>query len=143
MPTRNELAAAFAATTYRAFLPGGPVDLRIGEDSPQLGAWLVAEGWAAWALLTAWNPGGERRDDAANVARQSALEVKLLEMDYEPFAGENLADAGDWPAEDACFVPGLPRDRALVLAREFGQAAILWGDSAIPQLVWVEEPAHG
>lgn len=143
MPTRSELAAAFAATTYRVFLPDGPVDLRVGQENPRLGTWLAEEGVEAWAVLTAWNPGGERREDALNIAAQSALEVKLLEMGYEPFAGENLADAGDWPREDACFVPRLRRERALAVAREFGQAAILCGDSATPNLAWIEGPDHG
>lgn len=142
MPTRNELAAAFAATTYRVFLPGGEVDLKVSCENNQFGAWLEAAGCREWALITAYNPGGVRRENSINKTCQAALEVKLLEMDYELLAGESLADAGEWPVEETCLAPGLPRDRALALAREFGQAALLWGDSATPQLLWVEEEVN-
>ncbi len=139
MPTRSELAAAFGATTYRVFLPGGALDLRLGQASAEFSAWLADNGIERWAILTAWNPGGERRSPADNAARQSALEVALLEKGREPYAGENVADAGDWPVEETCFVPGIAGGEALALAAAFGQAAIVAGDgSGLPRLMWTD-----
>lgn len=139
MPTRSELAAAYRATTYRVFLPGGALDLRLDQASPELSAWLADNEIARWVVVTAWNPGSECLSDQQNVARQSALEVRLLEQGFEPFAGENLADAGDWPAEDTCFVAGMACDRGRELAQEFGQAAIVCGDgTGVPRLMWTD-----
>ena len=139
MPTKSDLAAAYRATTYRVFLPGGPQDLRIGQASPELSAWLADNEVDAWAVLTAWNPGSEKLSEQENVARQSQLEVRLLELGYEPFAGENLADAGDWPAEDTCFVGGMAAGEALAMAAGFGQAAIVvGGGDGTPKLMWTD-----
>lgn len=139
MPTKSELEAAYRATAYRIFLPGGALDLRIDQACPGLAAWLAEDDVDCWAILTAWNPGSERLSDQDNVARQSNLEVRLLELGFEPFAGENLADAGDWPAEDSCFVGGMSAEEALAVAAEFGQAAIVGGGAdGVPKLLWTE-----
>lgn len=139
MPTKSELEAAYRATAYRVFLPGGALDLRIDQASPELAAWLADDELDCWAILTAWNPGSQRLSDQDNVARQSDLEVRLLELGFEPFAGENLADAEDWPAEDSCFVGDMSPENALAVAAEFGQAAIVGGGAdGVPKLLWTE-----
>lgn len=136
MPTRSELEAAYRATTYRVFLPGGALDLRIGECCPALEAWLAGSGLVCWAVLTAANPGSRLLSEADNRARQSALEVALLEAGHEPYAAENVPD-GDWPVEESCFVAGLAHDEAMALAERFGQNAFVYGESGeAPRLVW-------
>lgn len=139
MPTRTELEAAYRATTYRVFLPGGAMDLRIGTASPALAAWLADNEVEDWAILTAFNPGSQPLAAAANLERQSALEVALLEEDFEPFAGENVADDAGWPAEETCFVPGMEADEAMAVAAGFGQNAIVCGGAdGLPRLLWIE-----
>lgn len=139
MPTKNELLAVYRATSYRVFLPGGIADLRIDTAHPGLAAWLAAEHSDRWAILTAFNPGSGPLAAAENAERQARLECRLLEAGYEPFAGENLADDGAWPVEDACFVAGIDAARAVELAAAFGQKAIVCGAAdGIPRLLWVE-----
>lgn len=141
MPTRTELEAAYRATTYRVFLPGGALDLRVDAAHPALAAWLAENGVQRWAILTAFNPRSEPRPEAENRERQAALEVVLLEDGCEPFAGENVADDGAWPAEESCFVPGIEAAAAVELAARFGQNAILCGGAdGLPRLVWT---GHG
>jgi hypothetical protein len=139
MPTKTELEAAYRATTYRVFLPGGAVDLRIDAAHSALAAWLAENGGEQWAILSAFNPRSEQRPAAENLERQAALEVALLEEGFEPFAGENVADGGAWPAEDTCFVPAIELAEAMALASRFGQNAIVFGEAdGLPHLVWIE-----
>lgn len=140
MPTKTELEAAYRATTYRVFLPQGAVDLRINTANPVLADWLAANGVERWAIVTAFNPRSDRQSVAENLQRQSALEVVLLEDGLEPFAGENVADDDAWLPEDTCFVPGIDLPKAMALASQFGQNAIVYGEmDALPRLEWIEQ----
>ncbi|MCL2523391.1 MAG: DUF3293 domain-containing protein [Betaproteobacteria bacterium] len=135
---RSDLEAAYRATTYRVFLPDGPLDLRLDRADECLRRWLAATGCRCFAILTACNPGSQPLGNEANAERQAQLECKLLATDYEPFAGENIADDGVWPVEESCFVPNLKPATARALAADFGQSAIVCGESdGVPRLVWV------
>ena len=134
------LDGRYRGTVYRVFLPSGPCDLRIDEPSAVLSDWLIAHDYPDFAIVTAYNPGARRLADVENAERQSALECELLEAYYEPYAGENVADAGDWPNEETCFIPGIALEEALALAEDYGQNAIVWGGTdGIPRLVWIED----
>ena len=140
MPTRSELDAAYRATTYRIFLPEGVRDLRIDIADRDLAVWVAGQGEDCWAVATAWNPAACRLSDGENRRRQAALEIALLELGYEPYTGENVADAGDWPVEESCFVVGMGSDEAKELARKFGQNAVVCGgQDGAPRLIWVDE----
>jgi hypothetical protein len=139
MAKTTELEAAYRATTYRVFLPGGVVDLRFGQPNESLRCWLETAGCKSYAIITAYNPGGTPVDAGRNAERQSQLECELLEGNYEPYAGENLPDDPAAPSEETCFVPDITREDACALAEDFGQNAIVWaGEDGLPQLVWIE-----
>lgn len=140
MAKTSELEAAYRATTYRVFLPGGMCDLRVGVANEALSCWLETAGCAQFAVITAHNPGSVVVDDATNAERQAQLECDLLEGNYEPYAGQNLPDAADAPVEDSCFVPDLAPEDACALAEDYGQnAVIVGGADGVPQLLWVED----
>lgn len=140
MAKTNELEAAYRATSYRVFLPGGCCELRIDQVSETLRCWLETAGACAFVVLTAHNPGSKKLGLEANMERQSGMEVFLLEKHYEPYAGENVADDASWPAEESCFVTDMTLLDAKVLAARFGQNAIVYGTAdGIPRLVWIEE----
>ena len=142
MAKMSELEAAYRATTYRIFLPGGYADLRLGEANETLNTWLKKNGCTAFAIMTAYNPGADRLDAGKNAERQSQLECDLLEGNYEPYAGENVADDANWPVEETCFVPDIAQEDACALAEDYGQNAIVCGDAdGIPKLVWIEQLA--
>ncbi len=133
----NSREAAYRATTYRVFLPGGALDLRLDQANEGLSAWLAAEGYRSFALVTACNPGSEPLDAASNAERQARLECELLEGHYEPYAAEHVADDGLWPVEESCFVPELSAEDACALAADFGQHAVVCGgEDGVPRLVW-------
>lgn len=136
---KQALEAAYRATTYRVFLPGGSFNLRIGETHPGLAQWLNEAGANCFAILTAWNPASEIRSAARNAEAQAALECDLLEGNYEPYAGENEPDDGQGPREESCFVPDLAPEDACALAEDYGQNAIVCGGAdGVPHLVWLE-----
>ncbi len=138
MPMRSKLEAFYRATAYRVFLPTGALTLRIGQESP-----AVMAGYAPWAILTACNPNSQPLSNAENAQRQSALEGALLELGFEPYAGENVADDGQWPVEESCLVAGISVEQALALAGKFSQNAIVHCKAGqVPCLVWVESGAE-
>jgi len=140
MAKTSELDAAYRATTYRVYLPGGHADLRIDQANAALAAWLKKSGSTCFAVISAFNPGSQPADAARNAERQSQLECELLEGNYEPYSGENVPDVAGAPLEETCFVPDLEREDACVLAADFGQNAVVCGGAdGIPRLVWIEE----
>jgi hypothetical protein len=140
MAKTTELEAAYTATTYRVFLPGGICNLRVGVPYETLRCWLETAGCTQFAIVTAHNPGSQRADDAVNSERQAQLECDLLEGNYEPYAAQNLPDSGDWPVEESCFVPDLAPEDACALAEDYGQNAVICGgEDGVPHLVWVED----
>ena len=142
MATRRELEAAYRATTYRVFLPGGGCDLRIGVASETLRCWLETAGATHFAILTAYNPGSCLVADAENSARQAQLECALLEQGYEAYAAQNLADDEQWPVEESCFIPDMPEGTALALAARYGQCAVVCGGAdGRPALRWTVTPS--
>lgn len=139
MAKTTELEAAYLATTYRVFLPGGVADLRIGQPNEMLHCWLETADCQSFAIISAYNPGGEPRDAGKNAERQSQLECDLLEGNYEPYAGENVPDDPNAPTEETCFVPDITCEDACALAEDFGQNAIVWAaEDGLPKLVWIE-----
>lgn len=140
MAKTTELEAAYRATTYRVYLPGGICDLRVGEPCETLCCWLETAGVTQFALITAHNPGSVMASDAVNAERQAQLECDLLEGNYEPYAAQNLPDADDGPVEESCFVPDLAREDACALAEDYGQNAVISGGAdGVPHLVWIED----
>lgn len=140
MAKTPELEVAYAATTYRVFLPGGMADLRIGQASETLRAWMETADSECFAVITAFNPGSVPRAESINTERQAQLEIDLLEGNYEPYAAQNIPDAEDAPTEESCFVADLAPEDALALAEDYGQLAVVCGGAdGIPALRWVGE----
>lgn len=134
----QRLDAAYRATTYRVAAPDGPIDLRVDARSLPLVALLRACGASCWAYLAAVNPASQPLPPADNAARHGALQAVLEQGGHAVFAGEAIADAGDWPVEPGFLVCGLARHEAAALAGRFGQNAFLWGDGdGLVTLVWV------
>ncbi len=142
MAKTTELEAAYRATTYRVYLPGGQCDLHPGVASGTLRCWLETAGATGFAILTACNPGSVPLDEEENTSRQSQLECELLESGYETYVGENVAEDAAWPVEESCFVPGIPVAEAISLGEKYGQNAVVCGGAdGVPELVWLASAA--
>ena len=139
MAKTTELDAAYRATTYRVFLPGGCADLRIGQANQTLNCWLETAGCTNFAIVSAYNPGSQPIDATRNAERQSQLECELLEGNYEPYAGENIPDGDSAWVEETCFIPDIELEDACALAENFGQSAIVYGGAdGFSRLIWIE-----
>lgn len=140
MAKTSELEAAYRATTYRVFLPGGLVELRIGQPCAQLADWLAREDCPGFAIITAFNPASRQLAAEQNAERQARLECDLLEGNYEPYGAENVPDEAGGPVEEACFVPDLAPEDAAALAADYGQNAVVCGAAdGVPHLLWIED----
>lgn len=139
MAKTTELETAYRATTYRVFLPGGLVELRLDQASEAMCAWLTSSAAREFVILTAHNPDARPLDAEANVARQSQMELELLAQGFETYAGENEADSGDWPLEETCCVINIGLAEACALGAKYGQNALLHGTmDGVPRLIWIE-----
>ncbi len=126
------LLEAYRAAEYVVSDPH--VVIRVGEPNAALDA-LLADAERA-AFLTAANPGSERRGDEENRRFITALREALDAAGWRYAEGEGRDARGAWPAEPSFLVPGIPRDKALELARRFGQNAFVWCERGVaPQLV--------
>jgi hypothetical protein len=133
---RRELESAFRRTRYRVFAPDGELVLRVDEPAPAMAALLRACMAREAALLTAFNPQGQRQPAFRNRQAQRALRAALLQQGCLVIEGRNEDPRGLWPAEPSLLVLGMSLARAQELALRHGQAAFLWMDAAgTPRLI--------
>jgi hypothetical protein len=130
-PLRDDLAAAYRAATYRLELADGALDLRIGEPSPRLDAFLAAAGTERAAIVTAENPGSRPLPAAENASRTERLGARLAAAGARVVAAESRAADGGW-RERSFLVLGLEEAAAVELGRAFDQAAIVVCEHARP-----------
>ena len=74
-------------------------------------------------VLTAWNPGSEPFSDTENAERHRQLCARLDELGHTWLPALGASPDGSW-SEESVAVPGLDRETALALGREFGQEAV-------------------
>ena len=121
----ESLLAAFRATRYLVCLdPVEWADIRIDQPLPVALHALV--GAQAWGSITAWNPRGEPRDLADNLAAQGQLFAALREWPGAAIRpGIGIGTSG-WH-EPSLFVTGPDRATLDALARRHEQLAYLHG----------------
>lgn len=92
-----------------------------------------------FAVVTAWNPGGNVVSDADNMARGKALELRVRALGWEHF---DVTGASPDLAHRECGLgvvsPTLAD--AAALSAEFGQRAFFWVED---ERVWVCDDASG
>ena len=126
MPLTPDLIEAYEQACYA--LEAGPV-LRIGAHSAALDRLLEAHGAATAAFVTAANPRGEERANAANEAAMAALRASLR---WPWLPGEGRDPAGRWRAEPSVLVLGISRAQAEALGRRLEQNAIVFVQEGSP-----------
>ena len=127
--------AAYRETEYRVF-GASPMVLRVGVRSPQLAQQHAAHGTSCSAFITACNPRGLQRGADENETAQRELARVLSKQGRAVIEGEGVHPTNGWPREASYWVPGLEREAAQQLGRQFGQNAIIWaGSDAVPELL--------
>jgi hypothetical protein len=133
--TADLLTNAYRDALYQVDVAGGSLELRVDVPCESLRQWLAAHHHFCAALLTAHNPGSERRADSVNQEAQRQLQAAIRARGLRFLTGRNLDPRGQWPVEDSLLVPDLSLKEAQALAAQFGQRAFLWCDaSGTPRL---------
>ncbi len=127
---------AYRETEYR-IIGANPVVMRVGVMCAELAVLHDNHHARCSAFITACNPLGEVVGDTVNAERQEALAEELACRGLSTLPGIGQHPRGeDWPGEPSYWVPGLGRDAAQLLGRQFEQNAIIWvGADAVPELI--------
>ena len=134
---KQELTRSYLTTDYVVNDPGIRFVIRIGTDNRELDEFLATRGTSDWVFLTAYNPYSNELSDEENQMRQESLLNSLEKAGYEFLLGYGQSRHQDWPAEPSVLVLGVSRDKAIDLAMEFQQNAIVAGSLGGPaELVW-------
>ena len=132
----DDLFEVYRRTTFSAETPLGPVHLRVDQRNEILFQLLLRDAAISWAYVTAFNPGSQPLANEENLQRQRQLEDLLRRDGLVFFSGAGVGDDKQWPPEASVLILGISQSRAIELAREFGQNAILAGGAdAVPELV--------
>lgn len=120
-----------------------PFTLRIGEPSEALTRLYARLGCEGCIYLTACNPRSRRLRPKANARRMRALSRVLARQGWRTIPGEGRDPGGAWPAEPSLLVPGMDVADGILLARRFGQNALVAAPAdGIPRLMWVPWPGR-
>ena len=131
------LVSAYLATSYRVDAPGGRIVLRIGQRSRPLERVLRRSRAQCWAYVTACNPASRSLSGWRNAARARRLARLAAAWGLRTLPGEGVGEDPAWGAEASLLVLGVAPARAIRLARQFGQYAIVVGRrGAAPRLEW-------
>ena len=142
--TAADLERVYRRACYRLELPHDPLDFSIGAHNDALCDLLEDQGVRTAAFLTACNPGSRQRDTATNQAAQAALLEAAARLGHPTLPGVAIDPEGVWPDEESALVLGIDAAGATLLARRFGQRALVWiNTGGIPELVWVDRPPDG
>ncbi len=132
MTSRQTLEATYASAHYEVRLEDGrTVAIRIGEPTPELAS-------ETFALITAFNPGSTTRTEKWNQEANARLEARLRSLGSAYLAGRGMSPDGSH-VEPSFAIFDITREASLALAREFGQAAIVWFEGNGAELAWTEE----
>ena len=132
----QQLLDAYLSAEYWVEEVPVPFALRVGFGSEALRALHVECGVSCSAFLTAYNPGSRPHSDAWNRAAQDRMEADLICEGFALRRGVGQDPLGVWPGEPSVLALGIPRDRAEVIGRRYGQNAVVWSDAGgIPELL--------
>lgn len=98
--------------------------------------------WAAYAIVTAWNPASQRVGMRRNARRQRALSRHLADT---LVMGPVWGSAPDECWQEASLLLHIPQGEAIRLAARFGQNALYWvveGELWLVPVLLKGEPCH-
>ena len=139
--TRAAWDAAYRRTEYRVELPAGDLLLRVDAYQPCDDLRLREEAGvqAAWAIVTACNPGSEDCGKEENARLQEELAEIVSGLSLRAVSSVNRDPQAAWPDEPGFLLCDPPPGFAEELGRRFRQNAILAGTvGQAPRLVWLE-----
>jgi hypothetical protein len=126
-PLASELIKAYCNTDYCFIANNEEFIIRLNEDNRVFASFLEANQIMEWAYITVWNPYSVSMPKDFNSEQQLLMLAKL--EDCRTWKGEGRGQNGCWTPEESYFIADLSREKAIQLGQEFGQNAILIGNS--------------
>ncbi|MGB6006765.1 DUF3293 domain-containing protein [Castellaniella sp.] len=135
-PAARALVQAYRNALYRIdTIP--PLFIRIGRAHPELASLHQQHRCRRSLILTACNPLSRRLRPAANARRMRALRQAIGALGFPSLPAAGLDPQGVWPDEASLWIPGLPPAAGLLLARRFGQNALVeCPEDTVARLIW-------
>ena len=118
---------AYRQAIYQINLPNGVRMIKPDGRHGFLDRLLERQDVSTWALITAHNPRSFRLSATVNRQRQRRLQEICDRQGFYRLQARGGDRAGRWDWEESCLLLGIGRIQSLVLARRFGQNAILFG----------------
>ena len=134
---RDDLHTAFLDTNYVVVDEEIRVVIRVGETSDSLERFLARKRITEWAFITAFNPYSQQLSETENEKRQMKMRGILQSESFSFLSGFGEAANGEWPPEPSLFIFDLKEVRAIEIAQDFEQNAIVCGRiGEAAELVW-------
>jgi len=129
------LIEAYQKTTFRVLKP--LVDLKIGQGHPHFDEFLIDNNIYTWAFVTAYNPFSQALSETENETRQQSLKEILQKEGLLYCEAIGIPENTDWQPEKSVLIMGISLQRAVTLAQDFEQNAIVFGEfNQKAELVW-------
>ena len=128
----QDLIDSYLAAEYWVFTSPS-FCIKVQEENHSLFDFLRNNKYQSWAFITAWNPYSEEKSLEENTRQNTLLEKEIIKDSFDYFLAEGRL--GDW-AEKSFFVLGISREEVVLLGKEFGQNAVLFGDLDEVELVF-------
>ena len=136
-PSHIDLATeqAYLASVYTIFKPD--FTIKINQFHPDLDEFLIDNNAFKWAFISAFNPYSKIVSKDQNEENHFLLKQQVNISKYYFVEGEGKPNNGSWFPEKSLFILGINEQKAVHLAQQFQQNAIVVG--AVNQksrLVW-------
>lgn len=120
----KELVNSYLKTAYWVYT-APPFCIKLQEENDSLFDFMQNNNYRSWAFITAWNPYSQEKSLEENRRQNQLLEKEIIKESYPYYPAEGKL--GDWK-EESFFVLDVSKEKAVLLAREFCQNAILFGN---------------
>lgn len=112
------------------------LNLQAGTRNYELTQLLKAHNAATAAVVTAYNPAGQKLPATKNRARHAALSAAIKKLKLAALPAERRSDGKEDPSDEAFLVLNISGAQAEALLTEFDQQALLWcNQSGAPELM--------
>jgi len=126
---RIGLREAYQSSVYQFDADGRTYTLRVGEQNAAIATLFKNHDVSGATFITAHNPASLQLGSVHNELADRALRQDLRGLAKVVFPGEGGDPGGLWPPEQSLLAAGIDRSEAEMLARRYGQYAVLWVDA--------------
>lgn len=126
----QKLISSYRNTEYKIFVEHQIIAVRVDYYSPSIKALLAVSSADCAAIVSAYNPYSQLRNDEENTLANKLLRDFLTKNNYRFLESLNIAPTETWPSEESFLVLGLDLNAAKNVGQRFKQNGIVWIDQA-------------